>query len=222
MKALKVVMGQDNYFSIADTHVFFNFNKGNLMYLNSLLKGSIKKIHVFITNHDSINHHLNEMFDKFTNPANQKPCKIKICVHFYDLLTDLIKLFKEFSGKFLDKVQLIISNRPTIFTDSKTHRYKATIRTTGKCLKVKFQFIGDSHVSLKFPEYIYYDEGSMTIENQGIFSDIKKRLNPEQFKDELIEAFKKQAPTGILKTFKSDEDIWGFIMDNAQYKMREE
>ena len=222
MKVLKMVMGQDNYFSIADTHVVLDFCKGNLVFINSLPRGAIRKIHVFITNHDSINHHLNELFHRYTDPKNQKPNKVKIIVHIPEYADELVTLFKKFSKDYLNKIQLFIETKDVVFTDVKTERFKVSIIYRPTFLRVKMRFAGLPHMSYKWNDFYYYHEGSMTRENAGIFSNLKVRLNPEDFKDELIEAFKNQAPEGILKGFKSDEEIWDFIMNNARYTMRKE
>jgi len=62
------------------------------------------------------------------------------------------------------------------------------------------------------------DELVIEEEDNGIFGTEEMKLNPEMFKDKLIEGFKKECPERILITFKSDDDIWDYIMQQGNWE----
>jgi hypothetical protein len=75
-------------------------------------------------------------------------------------------------------------------------------------------------VSIQFPAFPY---NVVDKENDpGIFETAEMRLNPNMFKDKLIEGFKKSCPPGILKTFKTDDEIWDYIMQQGMWKVKED
>jgi hypothetical protein len=73
-----------------------------------------------------------------------------------------------------------------------------------------------SPVSIKFIEYPYDDNSN----NDSIFENEEMRLNPEDFKDKLIESFKTRCPNKILNSFKSDEDIWNYILQKGEWSIK--
>ena len=52
----------------------------------------------------------------------------------------------------------------------------------------------------------------------GYFANESEERHPELFKDEIIANFKATTPLGILKTFKSEEDIWNYIVAERNYR----
>jgi hypothetical protein len=48
-------------------------------------------------------------------------------------------------------------------------------------------------------------------EDPGIFETEEMRTNPEKFKDQLIDGFKKNCSESMLKSFLNDDDIWDYI-----------
>lgn len=49
-------------------------------------------------------------------------------------------------------------------------------------------------------------------EHEGVFSSVYRKEDPELFKEDIINDFKKATPRGILKSFENDEDIWDYVM----------
>ncbi len=221
MRRIKIIMDQKNYFSIASRHIFINFTKANLDFIKTLSPKSLKKIHIFITNHASINHHLLELINMHgmvrgcKDKSNQRNPFSRIIVHLSKGVSDLIPLFKDFLKNFLDRVTYFVDEKNVKFSDSKS---SVIIEYRMNTLRVLFK---GNDVALKFPEYPY-NATPIDEREEGIFKTAEERLNPLLFKDKLIAAFKNKAPAGILKSFKSDNDIWDFIMKQGEWSIKEE
>lgn len=97
MRSLKLFQDQPNYLCIINTHIFFNFNKSNLEWLNSMNPESIRKVHIFITSHKAINPYLKLFIEKYGDfEINGKSQYIKIIIHFPRQVRELESLLKEF------------------------------------------------------------------------------------------------------------------------------
>jgi len=221
MRKMKLTMNQPNYINIHPIHIFFNFNKSNLDYLQKLHKDGIQKIHVFITTHESVNDNLRLLIDYF----HQK----KIIIHVPRSLKDLHTLVTEYLSHLSGKYRCIRDRKTVTFQAS--YRYKcdrSRIRSSsgyvhiiqkndvyGYRSEIKTNSYG---VAIQFPDYPY--DG--TDDNSGVFSSAEERLNPLQFREKLIAEFKKRCPSDILKGFKGDDDIFDYIMQEGEWKIKGE
>lgn len=227
MRSIKVLMDVPNYFAIGHVHVFFNFNAKNFNFINSLPPNAARKIHVFITNHQAINYHLCELVRRYTGEEAKKNHRnIKIVLHFFkEDVTDqnsLVSLFKLTFKDLMGRFYWSMDKHDVVFSDERNKNYKASIIYTKNFLRVKFGGKNYGTISARFPEYEYNVDPDSERDNSGIFETLEERLNPEIFRDKLIAAFKEKCPKGILKGFKDNNDIWDFIMNNSEFKMKEE
>lgn len=225
MRSIKVLMNTPNYFAIGATHVFFNFNVKNFNLISSLPPNAVKKVHIFVTNHTALNYHLLEMVRRYTSEeAKKNDSYIRIVLHFFkeDITNQnsLIALFKITFEDLIKRVSWAMDKRDIVFSDEKNKNYKATIIYTKNFLRIKFGGKGYKSISARFYEYEYNQNPDLNADNSGIFEKPEERINPEMFKDKLIAAFKEKCPKGILKGFKSDDDIWDFIINNSEIKAK--
>lgn len=217
MKSVKVVMTEKNYLRIANTHIFINFTKHNMDYLSMLRPGSIRKIHIFITNHASINETLRFLLKRATSDQ-------RILIHIPKSISELNAFLHTFIGEEEEgKYTSIIEKEPFIF-GSELDDFKITIRFNKTELKVQLSpFRTDpfkpSRYGIEFPNYPY---NGASEEEQGIFENVEMRIDPMKFKDQLITAFKKNCPEGILKSFKTDDEIMEYIMQQGEWAVKEE
>ena len=216
MQRIKFLTQYDNYIAIAQTHIFFNFNKRNLDYLLTLKPHAIKKIHIYISDHYSVNENLKNMIHILSTRENQK---IKIIIHIYKM----IKEIKPFLVKYLDGLkgyQVIIERRKLNYfvAHGSSGSDHLCISFNDKAFTVNISTAQSSSIKIIFPPYSFND----TDKDKGIFETLAERLNPEQFKEKLIASFRKNCPEKILKSFKGDEDIWNYIMKQGEWKIQKE
>lgn len=222
MRKLKLRMDNTNYMCIGNTHIFINFNHSDLELLNTLNPRSIEKVHVFITTHASINATLKHMIGKYKKMViDGEEHRVKIIIHLPHQIRDLTYLIKQFLGWEQDGYKLIVErvgprfrvsgprigtrNNPNYLLDITYGQNSLWINTIGSRTSCP--------VMIKFPEYHYNINDRDN--DPGIFETGEMRLNPEMFKDKLIEGFKKSCPEGILKSFGTDEEIWDYIMERG-------
>lgn len=60
---------------------------------------------------------------------------------------------------------------------------------------------------------LYEDKTAKPMSTLGAIRTPAQRIDPYAHKDEIIANFKSVTPLGILKTFKNEEDLWRFIVD---------
>ena len=241
MRRLKIFMDQKNYMCIGNTHIFFNFNHTNLEYITSINPRSMQTIHIFITTHAAVNNDLKILIDKFKSfIVDDQQHWSKIVIHLPRRIKELKTLIEKFLGP-----EYVINNGYMLITERKGPRFmldsypdcfqyidnwlniiydKSSIkisltRESAHPNKHVLHGRGGYPISIKFPEYPY---NVIDKENDpGIFESPEMRLDPEMFKDKLIDGFKKNCPEGILKSFKSDEDIWEYIMEQGTWSQKD-
>lgn len=224
MKTLKLDMAYKNYMCIGSTHIFINFNNTDLEHLNSMNPKSIHKIHVFITNHAAIGVSLKFMVDKYGKlKIDGVRYPVKIVIHLPVKLKELAPLIGKVLGSnnvFAYK-HLVERKGPRFIITNENYKYSLLITYGEKGIKVTTTGSGMScPISIKFPEYEYdlIDEEN----DPGIFETGDMRLHPSDFKDKLIDGFKKSCPENILKTFKTDTDIWDYIMQQGSWGLEKD
>ena len=134
-----------------------------------------------------------------------------------------IKEIKTFLVKYFDGLkgyQIIIEKKKeNCFV---ANAYVATARLcilfseAGFTIRTKMQPDYGHNFKIFFPFYSFNDIDN---KNKSIFETVEERLNPEQFREKLVTAFKMNCPEKILKSFKGDEDIWNFIMKQGEWKV---
>lgn len=221
MRKLKLLMDHRNYMGIGNTHIFINFNRGNLNYLDTLHFNNVGTIHVFITTHASVNDDLKSLIRRFGRVMENGRRFSKIIIYSPPQVRDLNKLIKKFL-KDDSGYELMEVDKRTHFQFIIENKYRLNIVCGYESLKI---FLEGSNrkscpIDIQFMEYPY----DVSIDNDpGIFETTEMRNFPELFREKLIEAFKQKTPEKILKAaFKTDDDIWAYIMTQGEWSMKEE
>ena len=241
MRRLKIFMDQKNYMCIGNMHIFINFNHDNFEYITSINPRSVQTIHVFITTHAAINNDLKMLIGKYKKfVVDGQEYRSKIVIHLPRRIKELKTLIEKFLGPeyVVDNGYILIAERkgPRFMLDSYPDCFeyidnwlniiydKSSIKITmtrepGHPKKHVLYGRGGYPISIKFPEYPYnvIDKDN----DPGIFETAEMRLEPEMFKDKLIAGFKENCPEGILKSFKTDEDIWDYIMEQGTWSQKD-
>jgi len=197
------------YFNTGDIHIIFGepFGSGTNGYINYLDKlidyldgKSNHKIHLFLVSPYMINEKVNSLI-RLCCPRN------KLIIHIPAYVEDMyivakhyfknvpyVRIFKEKDGpKFLLK-QLEYPHGDYYL---KIHYTNTGIYANVEMFETKY----DSYFAG------YKQDGAITNSAQAEY--------PELFKERIIAGFKSSTPEGILKSFKDDEDIWSFIIEES-------
>lgn len=223
MRTLKLFMDQPNYMCILNTHIFFNFNKDNFEWLNSMNPESIRTVHIFITTHTAINGYLKSFIEKYGSLViNGKPHYVKIIIHFPRQVKELELLLEEFVN--MDNVNfyksIVESNGPVFVLDGNIGYYAVSIVYGDTQLSINMLKLRNSRTLIvKFSDYQYNVNDNDN--DPGIFNSADMRLNPNNYKTQLVEAFKSQCPDNILSSFRSDDDIWDYIMQQGSWSIND-
>lgn len=159
VRSLKLFQDQPNYLCIINTHIFFNFNKNNLEWLNSMNPESIRKVHIFITSHKSINAYLKLFIEKYGDfEINGKSQYIKIIIHFPRQVRELESSLKEFVP--MDNIRfyksLVEKNGVVFVLDDYTSYYYVRIKYNDDKISVDMSKMKNySTLLINFSEYPY-------------------------------------------------------------------
>lgn len=239
MRKLKLLMDQRNYMCIGNTHIFINFNHSNFEHLDTINPKSIGIVHVFVTAHAAINMELKLLVEKYNKAKfiDGHRYKTKVIIHLPYQVRELTYLarkilgFDEYGYKLLVErkgPKFILNPHPDYFN---YEHNRLEISYNDKSLSINITYTNESDgyidilgkgshpVIIKFPEYPYNINDKEN--DPGIFETGEMRINPEMFKDKLIEGFKKNCPEGILKSFKTDDDIWDYIMEQGSWSQKD-
>jgi G:T/U-mismatch repair DNA glycosylase len=218
MQKIKFLTQYNNYVVIAETHIFFDFNRRNLEYLKSLHSNTVNKIHIYLSGHQSVNETLKNLIQYY---ENKKEKRVKIIIHIYKSIRELksfvIRYFKELNG-----YRIIIekgrANKFIAHTSDGNGILSVIFNKDSYNIQIdKINNVG--YIKIVFPSYPF--NPADIEDDRGIFTTLEERVNPEQFRDKLIEKFKEQCPENILKSFKDDQDIWDYIMKQGEWKIVE-
>lgn len=74
-----------------------------------------------------------------------------------------------------------------------------------------------THIEAPIYDHDVEDKIPFVYTLSGAVKNSAYRLYPEIFKQKIIDNFKALTPEGILKAFKTDDDIWAYITDNDEW-----
>ena len=231
---MKVFMNQPNHIEVDGRLIFINFNYENLEHLKSRYTNNrqeypdrIMRVDIFITNHTSITNHIDNLFDYL----NGLGAEIRLFSKTEDSgLAGLVEKCVEYNRqKKMTKIDIIC--KTTIhrsYFDECGQTVMISYETDHLSMVVKETRDGNPGIDdrpfrdnmITFDKFYYEDETYES--NKGIFDTAEMRLNPENFKEQLIESFKRDLPDEMVNSFKNDEDIWDFINQNGEWECSED
>ena len=216
MTRVKIFMNQENYINIGNTHIFINWSVPNASHLDNLNPSSIHKVHVFLTDGESI-------VGGAANYLVQSQPQAKIIFHVPKQVKELKKLLAKYIEG--DNYRCIVESKPVIFSKSVYARrlfYRVWYRVS-----INYN---EDHISIDIGKKIYpkainspmiiFPKFYYGFNPVGIFETQSQVDNPLDFSEDLVEAFKQQCPEGILSSFKNDEDILEYIIQQGKWEVK--
>lgn len=196
-----------NYIQDGNINILFNITTIEELSLRcpmsnpSWLENQI--FHLFITDKDLITNDLRNLVSEISISR-------KVIVHIPKQIEDIKILIDEILDGL--KCLILVEKKNVVFSyydvNSKS-KYDLIIKYEDYNIDVLF----------KFKDFKY--ENYFTHKNfRGITNNVMKE-RPKIFKDKIIENFKYVTPEEILKSFKDDEDIWDYIMNQGEWKVKE-
>ena len=204
----KHVENYNNYIHFRNIHVIINPSDKNINdNLESIKDKSNQVIHIFLLDFKRI--------DKVESIINLYP-KSKIIIHIPYQVKDI--------KKYLDSLNIdaFKNKNVKVFIERKGPSFCIAENINGYYqkfnLNVKYNDDGvETSISIHNTDYPNYKIKYLGGEG-GAIKTILQRDNPELFKKEIINNFRSSCPKGILKTFKSDNEIWDYIMMNGEWE----
>ena len=102
---------------------------------------------------------------------------------------------------------VICESKDVVFKFSKYNEFIVRFTEEYSCHRVtSYIHINEFHRA-GIPKYFYNISGC----EGSVIDTVPKRDKPELFKDLILKRFKQISPSGILKLFKNDDELWEFI-----------
>lgn len=160
-------------------------------------------VHMFITNPSILNNdQWDEMFDLLTDWA-------KYFIHIPKQLEDIKPLVEK----------IIIPLREHKEIKIITEKDGPSFATPNNYTTINVKYNSDKVViSLDIDIF----DGGYYFTNGGAITSTPMYMDPDLFKDKIIENFKKRCPEGILKAFRNDDDIWDYVKQNGEWSIKED
>lgn len=192
-----------NYFNFRDKHVIIGWRDYDEELLYSLLTvsgGTKSRIHIFISDISDIKDSLTRAIEYI----KYQSIWIRIIIHIPSRCKDLKKkvLDKLNMDSSIDpRLQVIIDHKDSVqFRINENERYMLEVKYT------------DTRVICSV--CVFWTD-MMKVTDSPIQNDIQA-AHPEIYKEDIIARFKAKTPLGILKSFKNEEDLWRFIVNEQQ------
>lgn len=135
--------------------------------------------------------------------------KTKIFIHIPHMLKDFVRLVEPNIDTLDRKVKFITERKEIVFKYYEYFYPKYFKISFGKDYWNYYIHIHEEvkTYGLSTSQYFISDDNSIRTKPQ--------RNYPELFKDDIIKNFRKSNPKGIVETFKDNEDIWNFLIENG-------
>ena len=224
------------YFNIGVQHLLFQPGSEEVVALNENIR-TRQKIHIFLTSWDEdIQLNLIGCMDCAVSTMSKVYIHIpKICRDLQRVIIESIDVSSYDSKERYDYKILIEGNNATnISTESKLYtglsRMNCVALYDEAVVSIKIEKSGlYANLSMhtltekKYRGYweinlvqIPIDKSEFNLE--GVFSSKYRKADPELFKDLIIKDFKRNTPKGIINSFKNDDDIWDYIMEENEWE----
>lgn len=217
----------ENYLRVKNNHIIINpdFSSINKLYLNLVILDNTivenQRIHLFISKYSKeINKCIIYILKHFAFSC-------KITIHIPKNVKDLKVVIEECLKEFKTTHGIEYLNCK-VFIESKGPSFKIHNKFCG-CFNdglndevdiiygKKGIHINYSLLDAEYSNYFY--KGIRGCNKPGAIRTKPQKEYPELFKDLIIKQFKESTPEGILKSFKSDDDIWDYILGNGEWKV---
>ena len=225
------------YFNVGIQHLLFQPGSEEIAILNENLK-TRHKIHIFLTSwNEDIQLNLIACMDCAAATMS------KVFIHIPKICRDLQKIIIKSIETISDKISykykygykiLIDGNNATnICTGSKlytglaragiTLSTEATVSINTNNYKLDAVLNMNTYTEQKYNGHweinlAHLDISKLDFNLEGVFSSKYRKDDPELFKDLIIKDFKQNTPKGIIKSFKNDDDIWDYIMEENEWE----
>lgn len=202
--------GVDNYIRLGNIHIFIGMNDHTLGIIRGIRKVANQNVHIFLTSPDNIGSELDEIVTIVAMYMDDARLTIHVPKFIRDVKTLAVNAFKKYPY-----CKIVGESRGPSFR----------IPGMNKMLDIVYTKKGiTASVRLYSSQYSGYkvhgcDPNSRDPMEHGAVNSIPRLKNPDMFKNEIIKSFKKSCPDGILSSFKSDDDIWDYIMMNGEWSV---
>ena len=230
MKSLKMFAEFGNHMCIGNNHILINFGMENLMFMRQLKPKSLKKVHIFITDPSCINTSLKDFIYKFGGGDKNSKFISKIIFHIPKKLNGISNIINSKIGD-IGQYKIFTEKSGVKFSMDPDSKFELSLKYNQKCIDVNIVYGPDGYafnntennntwVFIQNMSIVKLKSSMFKYPNPDSRDDItdEMKLNPEEFKDILLAKFKESCPPKILETFKSDDDIWNYIIKECQWK----
>lgn len=191
-----------NYIHFKDMHIFNNINDINISIADNFKDKINQRIHIFITTHQCI-----DILKSLIKICNKAKIFIHVPYHVKDI------------KKYLD-IELEDFPNVKVFLERKGPSFSINEYTHGFYYKMMLDVIYNEDevlMSINLHRTSFQSYFISHCKHGAIKTNLQKEY-PELYRDEIIQNFKDETPKGILKSFKDDNDIWNYIMNNNEWK----
>lgn len=211
-----------------------DYNLGKcLVWVNPNLEESVKmvlkmdnkrhhRMHVFITNPGIIK---GNVFKRFIEAFFYNPFDIPtLTIHIHHSMPDFREVLEKVIIHDLDSMNAVKENRIKIVAE---RRGASFIFPNDKHRHLDFIWRDDNKLDIRVSSEVYnvggYDGPFRKFGGKpGAVKNWVQAWFPETFKDKIIASFKESCPENILKSFKTDDEIWAFINQEGEWSVKEE
>ena len=182
-----------NYIKFRNIILFFNPTDDQFeVAMNIIKKGH--RIHIFITSADNAIKYLKDFIDCINKEA-------KVFIHIPKNVADIKVIVDDIIKDIPNVKSLCEKVGPIFYMDDYS-------------LDLEIRYDKDTIVITVNIDRIVYDKYHYS---EGAITTYPMKVKPDLFKDRIIKKFKRICPKGILSSFKDDEDIWNYIMQDEEW-----
>lgn len=229
-RGLLNIIYDPSHMRVGNTHIFVNpGSKADHGFAKEIVKTITNKrnfkFHIFIFNAWVLDDENKDQFVELIKALIDNPSDMpKIVIHIPNRMSDI----KVLCDYVLDEAGI-----PTFVKES---RIKYALERRGCSFKIPrdprtsylmtFDYSYRSveiKIEVKSFEFSGFDPSYCSFGGKpGAVKNLVQAVHPELFRDKIIAGFKESCPEGILKTFKTDDEIWEYITENGEWSVKEE
>lgn len=205
------------YTRVKNNHIFVQFDVEQFPTIEKIIAKKHQKIHIFDLYPIAIKNCIQKIIDMADNTTS-------VIIHIPKMMIDYERVLrKELTNKDHKKVRFSIESKPVEFyirrsdvINSSSDESLNKIFKVGYSKELKYYKL-ESYMHLERDRYVL-NRGDYDREIRMAFESVCQVRDPELFKDVIIKNFKRNCPKGILTNFKTDDDIWEYLVWSDEEK----
>lgn len=215
----------DEMYAMGNFRFWFNPSRDAINTVKELTHLRHRRVHIFLFSTMCLKPYLGEFIGEFYKDISGVP---SMTIHIPKNMEDMAVVVRniidnEWRRNEWNESRELFHPRISIVCERHGCSFRSPYQSRPYYLTVRYEkdraFIS---MDINNLQYFGYDPNFRKFGGKpGAVKNYVQATYPDLFRDKIIAGFKESCPPGILNTFKTEEEIWDYIVQNGEWKIKE-